>query len=131
MSKFFRIKHRKAALEYAIASLTLGIGSVLLICCCCFSFLYWVGVVGGILSVVFACVSRSANGGKMMGMAVAGLILGIIALLLFLFYVALEISVRFAFADPDIARAYLEQLEQYYRDMGFDVDFSDAYARLE
>ena len=56
----------------AIASLVLGILSFVLICCCC------VSPILSILAIVFAFVAKSKNGGKMPGMATAGLVLGIV-----------------------------------------------------
>ena len=75
---------------FAIASLCLGIASVVFCCCCCC--LYYVAIITSILAIVFACLSKSANGGKLSGMAIAGLILGIIGILLFLFCLFMEVS---------------------------------------
>ena len=73
----------------AIASLVLGIVSVLT--CCCF-----IGIIPGILAVVFGFIARStidksmgAQTGK--GMALAGIILGFLSIVLTAAYFALLI----------------------------------------
>lgn len=75
---------------FAIASLCLGIASVFFCCCCCC--LYYVAIITGVLAIVFAFLSKNANNGKLSGMAIAGLILGIIAIVLFLMLAFLEFS---------------------------------------
>lgn len=72
---------KKAGNGYAIASLVLGIIALFFatICCC---FLY-IAPILSILSIVFAIVARN-KAGKFSGMMIVGLILAIIALLIFL-----------------------------------------------
>ena len=62
---------------FATAALILGIVSLLFICCCCV--LYRAAIVPAVLAIVMASLSKRDNGGKLTGMAKAGLILGIIA----------------------------------------------------
>lgn len=83
-------QNRAGGKGFAIASLCLGIASVVFCCCCCC--LYYVAIITSILAIVFACLARSANNGKMPGMAIAGLILGIIGILLFCFFLFMEVS---------------------------------------
>ena len=74
---------------YATASLVLGILSMVFICIlCCF---YYAALPCAILSIVFAFVAKKKNGGTMPGKAVAGLILAIIGILLFIVCIAFEI----------------------------------------
>lgn len=71
----------KTAKKYGIASLVLGIIALVSVSlCCCLIFLT---PVLAILSIVFAIVARKKLG-KFSGMMIAGLILSIIALVLFL-----------------------------------------------
>ena len=76
---------KKPGNGYAIASLVLGIIALIFatICCC---FLY-IAPILAILSIVFAIVARK-KAGKFTGMMIAGLILAIIALLIFLLLIA-------------------------------------------
>ena len=101
---------------YAIASLCLGIASVFFTCICCC--LYYVAIVTGILAIIMACISKSKNGGKMSGMAIAGLILGILGIILFLVMVVFE---AFVFTEEFIA----ESFEEFYG-MPYE-DFMESY----
>ncbi len=115
------------AAGYATTALVLGIVSIVLCCCCCC--LFFLAIVPGILAIIFSFLAKRDNGGKMPGKAVAGMILGILGILLFL----LLCVVVFAeiFSMPEDPSAMLRELEQVYRDMGIDVDFSDIYDQLE
>lgn len=74
---------------FAIAALVLGIVSLVFICCCCV--LYRVAIVPAILAIVMAVLAKRDNGGKMQGMATAGLILAIIAIVLFVCLIAVDV----------------------------------------
>ena len=116
---------------YATAALVLGIASLVLTCCCwCFA-LFYAGGPCAVLAIVFACLSKRDNGGKLQGKALAGLILGIIGIIFFLICLVLYISLNSVFSDPEALRAYLERLEQYYKDRGIDMDFGPIYEQLE
>ncbi len=67
---------------FAITSMILGIAGVVLCCCCCGCFWFLTGILG-VAAIVFAVVSR-VRLGEFQGMAIAGLVLGIIAVILFL-----------------------------------------------
>ncbi len=97
--------------KYAIASLCLGIATVFFTCLCCC--LYYVAIVTGILAIVMAFVSKSKNGGKMSGMAIAGLILGILGILFFLIMVLCE---AFVFTEEFIAEVFEEAYGMPYED---------------
>lgn len=60
----------------AIASMILGIVSIV------FGLCYGVGIVFGIISLVFAIISKKASEGKFSGMALAGLICSIIGIVI-------------------------------------------------
>ena len=88
----FESAQKKPQNGFAIASLVLGIVSVLCCCCCCFADTLGLIVMGvaAILAIVFAFLSKKNTNGKMDGKAIAGLILGIVAIvMLLLFLVAL------------------------------------------
>ncbi len=74
LKKVLKIKKKKVKKDYSIASLVLGICSIL------FSwFIALVGVVCGILAIIFAVKQRKI---KITGMANAGLITGIVGLII-------------------------------------------------
>ena len=86
---------------WSVASMVLGILSVL---CCC---LTYGGLVMGLLSIVFAVVSRR-NLGYFDGMAIAGLVIGIIGTV---FGVMTVISEIYLTANPELLENYLKYLE--------------------
>lgn len=61
--------------NFAIASLILGIVSILTICCCC------INLIPAILAIVFAVIAKKRDG-KMPTMALIGMILAIVAIVL-------------------------------------------------
>ncbi len=81
---------KNTAGKWAVASLVCGILSLVFICC--LSCLLYASPVAAILAIVFAFVARSKNGGRMPGKAIAGLVLGIIALVIFVLLMILVIS---------------------------------------
>lgn len=108
---------------YAIASLVLGIIAMVTGCCCCCC-VFVIGGICGVAAVVLAILARHSNNGKMPGKAVAGLILGIIAIILcMIFFVLFAMDITSLPTTPEEMQAYLDRLEQFYRDMGFDVNF--------
>ena len=80
---------------YAIASLVLGIVSVLCCCCCCFVDILGLILMGvaAILAIVFAFLSKKNTNGKMDGKAIAGLDLGIVAIVMLLLFLAAFVGV--------------------------------------
>lgn len=60
----------------AIGSLVLGILSI--VCCCC---CVGVNIIMGIIAIILAVVSRNSSGGKLSGMAIAGIVLGILGII--------------------------------------------------
>lgn len=81
----FEPAKKKAQNGYAIASLVLGILSVVTCCCCCVEAIGLILTgVSAILAIVFAFVSKKNNDGKMDGKAIAGLILGIVGIVMLL-----------------------------------------------
>ena len=80
---------------YAIASLVLGIVSVLCCCCCCFADTLGLILMGvaAVLAIVFAFLSKKNTNGKMDGKAIAGLVLGIVAIVMLLLFLAAFVGV--------------------------------------
>ena len=100
----------KRAKNYAKASLILGIIAVSLSCVCCC--LYYLTLPLGVIAIVMAILSKKKSGGKISGMATAGLILGIIGLVLFLILVCFEAYVVSAFSSMTESE-WLAFLEEY------------------
>ena len=90
----FEPVQKKPQNNYAIASLVLGIVSILC-CCCCFADAIGLIIMGvsAILAIVFAFLSKKNNNGKMDGKAIAGLILGIVAIVMLLLFLAAIVGV--------------------------------------
>lgn len=74
----------------AIASMVLGIASII------FGLCYGIGLVLGVISIVFAIISKKASDGKLCGMALAGLICSIIGIVIsIVFWVFLIIGLTY------------------------------------
>ena len=82
----FATTEKKPKNGFAIASLVLGIVSVLCCCCCCCSSGLGLAVMGvcAVLAIVFAFLSKKNSNGKLSRMAIAGLVLGIVAIVILL-----------------------------------------------
>ena len=91
----FEPAQKKPQNGYAIASLVLGIVSVLCCCCCCFVDILGLILMGvaAILAIVFAFLSKKNTNGKMDGKAIAGLVLGIVAIVMLLLFLAAFVGV--------------------------------------
>ena len=91
----FEPAQKKPQNNYAIASLVLGIVSILCCCCCCFVETIGLIIMGvsAILAIVFAFLSKKNANGKMDAKAIAGLILGIVAIVILLLCLASIIGV--------------------------------------
>ncbi|MBQ9070535.1 MAG: DUF4190 domain-containing protein [Clostridia bacterium] len=99
----------KKTMGWSVASLVLGIVSVL---CCC---LGWVGLLMGALAIVFAVVSRVSLG-YFDGMSIAGLILGIFGVV----FGGVMLGITLL-AATDEFKSYTEQfpIEEYYNNFDF------------
>ena len=91
----FAPQEKKDKNGYAIASPVLGILSVLCCCCCCFAETLGLIVMGvsAILAIIFAFLSKKNSNGRMDGKAIAGLVLGIIAIVMLLLFVVAIVGV--------------------------------------
>ncbi len=111
---------------YAVTSLILGIAAIFFCClCCCF---YYPAIILAIVSIVMAFLAKRDNGGKMPGMAIAGLILAIIGILLFIAIFAIETTLSSmtteelaAMLDPLFEDAYGMSFEEYMNSQGIDL----------
>lgn len=114
----------RASRGFAIASLVLGIASLCTCCCCCCG-LVFLPFLCGVLAVVFAVLAKTrAADKKMPGMAIAGMILGIIAIVISIIFFALLLAVppmdsEFWVEYEEILRAELgdEMFEEYFGDV--------------
>ena len=121
---------------YATTSLVLGIVSVAILFCCCCAFPAM--LITGILAIVFAFLAKRDNDGEMPGKATAGMILGIVGLVLcILLCVVLFANFSLFSTFPD-ENASSEEIEAWFRDYerimreaGVDADFSEYYGELE
>ena len=104
---------------FAIASLVLGIVSLVGCCCCCGEIIGTIVMgVTAVLAIVFAFLSKKENGGKMDGKAIAGLVLGIVALVflvLFLIF-AVGASAMFGSMTEEDFIAFFDQNFKPYMD---------------
>ena len=100
---------------YAIASLALGIVSILSCCCCCASVfgLILMGI-SAILAIVFAFLSKKNSNGKMDTKAIAGLVLGIVSIVV-LICLAIAIVGTFSLIDTMSQEELLTFVEETYK----------------
>ena len=96
---------------YALASLWLGITSLFCTCCCCC--LYPVAPIVSIISIVMACLSRRDNQKVMKGIAIAGLIMAIIGLIVFLLICIYEV-ILLSMPDEQMRNLINEVLKENY-----------------
>ncbi len=112
---------------FSIAALVLGIASVAGVCCCCCCGLFFLPLICGVLAIVFAVIAaRKAPDKKMPGMAIAGLILGIIGVLLTLVFFAFLLAVP-PTTDAEFWAEYEEILREELGDELFEEYFGDAF----
>lgn len=98
---------------WAIASLIFGILS-LVICTCCCGGTGWIPLILGALAIVFAIVSR--KGQKMSGVAIGGLVCGIIAVVLALAVLLLGLLVLDeSFVEQILTELEMEIPEEFYQ----------------
>ena len=117
-------ERKKAGRAYAIASFVFGIIGVLACCCC----IYLMNLILGALAVIFAIVAAKKSK-KMPGLAIAGLILGILALLIFVALFVFEMwisslsATEFNAMIGDTIRDIFGEdfYKEYMEGMGFDV----------
>ena len=115
---------------YATTALVLGIISMVLGCCCACCF--FVIPVLAVLGIVFAVLSKKQTDGVMSGKAKAGLILCIIALVIFVVYIALY---GFFMSNPEMVSEYLDPFFQEEFGMTFEeywdfVETADEFDTL-
>ena len=102
---------------YAIASLVLGIVSILSCCCCCSSGLGLIFMgVSAILAIVFAFVSKKNSDGKMDAKAIAGLVLGIVTVVVLLCFAAAIVG-TYALIDQMPQEEMLAFFEENFKPM--------------
>ncbi len=113
---------KKKTPGFALASMLCGIGGIACTClCCCF---YFVAPVLLVLAVVFAFIAKKKNEGKMPSMAIAGLILAVVTLILFLVILILDIYLS---NNMDvISNAFEEATGMSLEDLFASIDGTDG-----
>ena len=112
---------------YAVASLVLGIASLLLCCCCCASVFGLIPMgICAVLAIVFACLSKK-DGGKMQAIAIAGLVLGIVSILVLLLFLVAIIG-TYTMIDTLPQEELLAFVEETYKPL-FEAN-EDSYNEL-
>lgn len=103
--------NKKPVNGFAIASMVIGILSLVL--CCCSEYL---GLILGILAIIFAVIAKKQGPS---GMATAGLICGIIALVLSAVAIILGFLAASFLKDviPNFADMDYEEMMEYYSDL--------------
>ena len=113
---------------YAVASLVLGIASLLLCCCCCANVFGLIPMgICAVLAIVFACLSKK-DGGKMQPIAIAGLVLGIVSILVLLLFLVAIIG-TYAMIDQVPQEELLALVEETYKPL-FDGGNEATYNEL-
>lgn len=100
---------------FAIASLVFGILSATGLCCCCF--MPPVAIVFGALAIVFAII-YSSRASKLDGMALAGLILGIIGVVIALFLII------FTTLNSGVMTEAMEEFMREFQSQYPDIDIN-------
>ncbi len=115
-STVFASEEKKNKNGYAIASLVLGILSLL--SCCCASTAIGMLAMGAcaVLAIVFAFVAKKNANGKMSKLAVAGLVLGIVAIVVILCFAAAVVGI-FAMVDTLPQEEMMTFLEENVKPM--------------
>ena len=102
------IEPRGRSKAWSVAALILSIASII---CCCFS---WVGLVAGVLGIVFAVISRRSLG-YFDGLSVAAIIVSIFGIV---FSALIIYSSWVLINDPEFMDYYNELLEQIKNSSG-------------
>lgn len=115
-STVFADEKKKNKNGFAIASLVLGIVSLL--SCCCASTAIGMLAMGicAILAIVFAFVAKKNENGKMDAKAVAGLVLGLVAIVVILCFAAAVVGI-FAMIDTVPQEEMMTFLEENVKPM--------------
>jgi hypothetical protein len=112
---------------FSVASLSLGIASICTCCCCC-CWLFFLPLICSILAIVFAFVAKAkAPDKKLHGLAIAGLILGIIGLVLALCLIGVIMLISTADVDSEFWAEYEAILREELGDEVFEEYFGDAF----
>ena len=118
-------EEKKEGRGFAIASLGLGIVSLFTCCCCCLCNLLFVPLICGILAIVFAVVSKNRSSDKKMsGMAIAGLILGIIGVVICVLLIGFILFIPDAFTE-DFLKEYESVIREEMGDEFYEEYFGE------
>ena len=115
---------------YAVASLVLGI--VALLSCCCRSSglgLFVMGV-SAVLAIVFAFLSKKNTNGKIDAKAIAGLVLGIVVIVVLICFAAAVVGI-YAMIDTVPQDELLTMLENTYKPMVDEKTYNDIVESIK
>lgn len=128
----FEPAQKKPQNGFAIASLVLGIVSVLCCCCCCFTDTLGLIIMGvtAILAIVFAFLSKKNANGKMDAKAIAGLVLGIVAIVMLLLFIAAIVGV-YAMIDTMPQEELLSFVEETYKPMVDEQTYNELVEAIK
>lgn len=117
--------------SYSLASLIFGIVAVLSCCCCCFTETLGLIIMGvaAILAIVFAFLSKM-NTGKMDGKAIAGLVLGIVAIVILLLFIAAIVGV-YSMIDTMPQEELLSFVEETYKPMVDEQTYNELVEAIK
>ncbi|MBE6698919.1 MAG: DUF4190 domain-containing protein [Ruminococcaceae bacterium] len=124
-------KEKKNKNGYAIASLVFGIVSVFCCCCCCFAETLGLIIMGvsAILAIVFAFLSKK-NNDKMDAKAIAGLVLGIIAIVMLLLFIVAIVGV-YSMIDTMPQEELLAFIEETYKPMVDEKTYNELVEAIK
>ena len=128
----FEPAQKKPQDGYAIASLVLGIVSVLCCCCCCFADTLGLILMGvaAVLAIVFAFLSKKNTNGKMDGKAIAGLVLGIVAIVVLLCFLAALVGV-YTMIGQIPQEELLAMVEETYKPMVDEATYNELVEAIK
>lgn len=130
-STVFADEEKKNKNGYAIASLVFGIVSVFCCCCCCFAETLGLIIMGvsAILAIVFAFLSKK-NNDKMDAKAIAGLVLGIIAIVMLLLFIVAIVGV-YSMIDTMPQEELLAFIEETYKPMVDEKTYNELVEAIK
>ena len=121
------VEQKKGGRGFAIAALVLGIVSICICCCCCFCDLLIVPLICAVLAIVFAIVSKhQSEDKKMHGMAIAGLILGIVGLVICVLLIGTILLIPDTFSE-EFMKEYESIIREEMGDEFYEEYFGEEF----
>ena len=118
----------RGAKGFSIAALSLGIASIAGTCCCCCCGLFFIPLLCGVLAIVFAILAKvRSQDKKFSGLAIAGLILGIIGVVLSLIFFSFLLVIP-SMIDEEFLLEYEAILREELGDEMFEEYFGEIFS---